>query len=194
MNPHALVNVMYGPFGYAHPEYRTIAGVDLTNLPADIANQLMIDRLRLDTKIDFDLGEAPVARQCVNHWTHLPRVCFLIGVQRLRTALVEHCRYMHLDPTSQRFLCLPLHAVPKVECADSPDDDTIVAAGSACLAGELQHAPRALRQRLPLLFPRAYAKRLEIHLDGAHDVRAAWHATLFSFALNYALLDTATAS
>ncbi|AOJ10149.1 type III secretion apparatus protein OrgA/MxiK [Burkholderia mayonis] len=195
MNPHALMQVMYGPLGYAHPDHRTIAGVALARVPADVANQWLIDHHRLDTAIDADWHSAPLARSCVDHWARLRRIAFLIGVQRLRAALVEHGRYVRLDPSSQRFLCMPLAAVPKAACASAPDDDAIVAAGAACIAAALRDAPRALHQRLPLLFPRAHAARLASELGGARDdARAAWSPTLFSFAMNHALLDPAPVS
>ncbi|WP_175919820.1 type III secretion apparatus protein OrgA/MxiK [Burkholderia pyrrocinia] len=195
MNPHALIQVIYGPLGYAHPDHRTIDGVDLARMPADIANQWLIDHHRLDTAIDFDWRAAPLATPCVDHWARLPRIAFLIGVQRLRVALVEHGRYVRLDASSQRFLCVPLAAVPKAACAGAPDDDAIAAAGAACVAAALRAAPRALRQRLPLLFPRAHATRLASELDDTRgDARVACSPTLFSFAVNYALLDPAPAS
>lgn len=195
MNPLALMRVMYGPLGYAHPDHRTITGVDLARMPADVANQWLIDHHRLDTAIDFDWRGAPRAAPCVDHWARLPRIAYLIGVQRLRAALVERGRYVRLDASSQRFLCMPLAAVPKAACAGMPDEDAIVAAGAACLTAALHDAPRALRQRLPLLFPRAHAARLASGLDGAHDdARAAWSSSLFSFAVNHALLEPAPVS
>ncbi|MDN7674936.1 type III secretion apparatus protein OrgA/MxiK [Burkholderia oklahomensis] len=190
MNQHALMQVMYGPLGYAHPDHRTVAGIELARMPSDTANQWLIDHHRLDTAIDFDWRDAPFARRCIDHWARLPRIAFLIGVQRLRVPLVEHGRYVRLDPSSQRFLCVPLAAVPKAACAGAPDDDAVVAAGSACIAAALRDAPRALRQRLPLLFPRAHATRLDSELGHARDdARVVWSPTLFSFAVNHALLD-----
>ncbi|AOJ09964.1 type III secretion apparatus protein OrgA/MxiK [Burkholderia mayonis] len=195
MNPHALMHVIYGPFVYAHPDHRTVDGVDLARVPAGIANQWMIDRYHLDTAIDFDLQDVPLARTCIDHWVRLPRIAFLIGVQRLRAALVEHGRYVHLDPSSQRFLCVPHAAVPKAECTGLPGDDAIIAAGAACIAAALRDAPRALRQRLPLLFPRPHAARLAAELDGARDnTCTVCPSTLFSFAVNHALLEPAPVS
>ncbi len=188
------MQVMYGPLGYAHADHRTIADIDLARLPADLANQWIIDHHRLDTALDFDWRDAPFVRACVDHWAHLPRVAFLIGVQRLRATLVAHGRYAWLDPAGRRFLCLPIPAVPNATCTGAPDDRAILAAGAASLAGALRDAPRALRQRLPLLFPRACAPSPAAGLDAFRDAHDACPPTLFSFAMNHALLDPASVS
>jgi type III secretion system OrgA/MxiK family protein len=194
MNPAALLKIMYAPCAYAHPEHRTIAGVDLDRVPASAANQLLIDHYALDTRIDFDLRADPEAARCLDSWIHLRRICFLMGVQCLRTALVERARYLRLDPLAQRFLCLPLRPVQAAPCVAEPDGTQILAAGSACVAAVFRRFPEPLRQRLPLLFPKAFEPHLRDQLHGGPSHRVGWHPSLFSFAVNYALLDYPSAA
>src|SRR5690348_16335275 len=85
MSPVALLRIMYAPLDYAHPDYRTIADIDLLRLPPRLANQLLLDHYGFANKIDFDLDTNADARQCLNHWARLPRICHLMGVQCLRT-------------------------------------------------------------------------------------------------------------
>ncbi|WZV79564.1 type III secretion apparatus protein OrgA/MxiK [Burkholderia pseudomallei] len=195
MNPLALMRVMYGPLGYAHPDHRTIADVDLARMPADVANQWLIDHHRLDTAIDFDWRGAPRAAPCVDHWARLPRIAYLIGVQRLRAALVERGRYVRLDASSQR---LSVHAARgRAESRvrrharrrrDRRGRHRVPHGRAARRAARAAPAPA-------LLFPRAHAARLASGLDGAHDdARAAWSSSLFSFAVNHALLEPAPVS
>lgn len=194
MSPATILSIMYGPYGYAHPDHRKVADVDLMQLPVNMANQLLIDHHGLTTGIDFDVNVDLATQQCLHHWARLPRICYLMGVQSMRTALVECSRYLHLDQVSQQFLCLPLRPTPSRVHADEPDDMAILAAGVSSIAAVLRCLPQPLQQRLPLLFPRDFATRLSGQLQGKRNSRAEWYPSLFSFAVNYALLDPATAA
>ncbi|RWA54570.1 hypothetical protein AU476_09600 [Cupriavidus sp. UYMSc13B] len=102
------MKIMYAPYEYAHPDHRNLCGVALDQLPLGIANQLMIEAHALETRINFMIVDNPQLQQCIAHWCHLPRICFLMGARRLRAVLVEQGRYLHLDPLAQRFACLPV--------------------------------------------------------------------------------------
>jgi type III secretion system OrgA/MxiK family protein len=194
MNPAAVLTIMYAPCAYAHPEHRSIAGVDLGRLPGAVANQLLIDHHGFDTRIDFDFSLDHEAKRYIDYWIHLPRICFLMGIQCLRTALVEQARYLRLDPLAQRFLCLPLRPVQAGTRMQEPNDTNVLAAGSACVAAVFRRFPEPLRQRLPLLFPKAFEPHLHDQLNGDPSDCIGWHPSLFSFAVNYALLDYPTAA
>ena len=194
MNPAALLKIMYAPCAYAHPEHRSIDGVGLEHVPDSVANQLLIDHYGLDTRIDFDLRSDSEAKQCLDYWVHLPRICFLMGIQCLRSVLVAQARYLRLDPLAQRFLCLPLRPVQAAPRVAEPDGTHILAAGSACVAAVLRRFPEPLRQRLPLLFPKAFEPHLRDQLSRDPSHRIGWHPSLFSFAVNYALLDYPSAA
>lgn len=194
MSPAMILSIMYGPYGYAHPDHRMVADVDLVQLPVNMANQLLIDHHGLATGIDFNVNVDLTTQQCLHHWTRLPRICYLMGVQIMRTALVECSRYLHLDQVSQQFLCLPLRPTSSRAHADEPDDMAILAAGVSSIAAVLRRLPQPLQQRLPLLFPRDFATRLSGQLQGKRNSCTEWYPSLFSFAVNYALLDPATAA
>lgn len=184
IDPIIVMRILYGPYAYAHTDRRTIDGVDLARLPAGMANQRLIDHHRLDTHFDFAMPDGAAARRCVRYWAHLPRICFLMGLQCLRAALVQTPRHVHLDPLAQQFICLPVSFVPRFSSSDTPDDADILAAGAACLASVLQDFPRPFRQRFSLLFSREQAARMKaLPSDGS-----AFPSSLFSFAVHYALL------
>ena len=192
MSPATLLSVMYAPLTYVHQDHRMIADIDLLRLPPEMANQLLLHHHGLANEIDFDLRSDAEAKQCLDHWTYLPRVCYLMGVHCLRAALLERACYLSLDPISKRFLCLPLRAVPRVRPTDKLDDLTIVATGVGVIAQVLQRLSLPLRQRLPLLFPRAVCAHLDTLLGEARSPQGSEYPSLFSFAMNYALLDTPT--
>lgn len=189
MSMHGILRVMYGPLDYAHPHHRVIDGVNLACLPAPLANQWIIDHHCLDVTIPVDWCAAPLVRQCVSNWAHLPRVGFLIGVQLLRAALVEDGWYPQLDASSQRFLCLPLPCVPKIPWLGASHDHMIFFTGLGFIASMLRDAPLALRQRLPLLFPPSNTPHLAVELCNYDHASTASAYSLFSFAMNHALLE-----
>ncbi|KVD78002.1 hypothetical protein WS62_29700 [Burkholderia sp. ABCPW 14] len=195
MNPVTVLNIMYAPYAYAHPERSALPAIALDRCPASIANQLLIDHYGLETRIDFEPNIDSVARRCLDHWKRLPRICFLIGVRRLRAALIEQRRYFDLDPIAQRFMCVPLQAdataAPRSPRASDVD---VLAAGIECIAAPLARLPSALRQRVPLLYPKAFDPLRQIRHAGGQIATddASWNPSLFSLAVNYALVDHST--
>ncbi|KWK77697.1 type III secretion apparatus protein OrgA/MxiK [Burkholderia ubonensis] len=195
MSPEIVLNVMYAPYGYAHADHRSIDGVELAPMPRQIANQMMIEFYGLATAIDFDMNVDPITALCIDHWTRLPRICFLLGVHRQRSTIVESGGYLRLDPLSRAFLCLPSAFPQTPSKTDGIDEKAITAAGISYISGVLHTLPRSLKQRLPLLFSKQCDTVLFDSLS-EDPVKStdSWNPTLFTFAANYALLDPATAS
>jgi len=198
MSPAALLRIMYSPLDYAHADYRTIADIDLRGLPPSVANQLLLDHYGFSNKIDFglDLDRDAQVRECLNHWARLPRIGYLMGVQLLRTALLECGAYPRLDAVSKRFLCLPLSGLPHASLVEKLDDPTIAITGVDAISSVLRRFAPALRERLPLLFPQALRGRFDKLLTEAHcpPGRDSYYPSLFFFAVNYALFDSSTAA
>ncbi|KVM73939.1 hypothetical protein WJ60_06410 [Burkholderia ubonensis] len=193
MNPIQLLNIMYAPCSFAHREHRMLGELDLDRLPARVANQMLIDHYRLDTRIDFDVTSPPQTRQCIEHWPRLPRVCFLMGIQCLRASLIEHARYLHLDAASQRFFQMPMLTHPDRSSlrASPPDELDIQCAGAKCLAAVARPLPHALKARIPLLFPKILEPDLRERLHGRVTEPVGWQLPLFLFALTYAGVEHA---
>ncbi|AJC22370.1 type III secretion apparatus protein OrgA/MxiK [Pandoraea pulmonicola] len=194
MNPTVLLNILYAPLSYAHVDHQSVEGVDLAQMPASAANQKLIDLHGLPTGLDPSADLDQDAERCLDHWARLPRISFLMGVQRLRTALIEERCYLSLDPSSQRFLCLPLRT-PQVASGDWPmNHDGLVSVGLASLAPVLRRLPSSFRARLPLLFPRAIDPWLRALVEEKPNRQSDWLPLLFSFAIAHATHEPATAS
>ncbi|VVE37132.1 Oxygen-regulated invasion protein OrgA [Pandoraea horticolens] len=193
MNPTMLLNILYAPLSYAHVDHQCIEGVDLAHMPASAANQKLIDLHQLPTGLDLSADMDQNAKQCLDHWARLPRISFLMGVQRLRTALIEERRYLSLDPLSQRFLCLPLRT-PQVVSGNWPmNRDGLVSVGLSSLAPALRRLPSSFRARLPLLFPRSIDPWLRVLIEEKPNRQSEWLPLLFSFATAYAIHELAPA-
>ncbi|MGF6265252.1 type III secretion system OrgA/MxiK family protein [Paraburkholderia youngii] len=185
---------MYGPYDYIHPDRRRATGVALDQLPRSVVNQLLIERNALDTCIDFKLPDNPYLQLCVAHWSRLPRICFLMGARRLRAALVEQRRYLHLDRIAQRFACMPVAIEAAASEDPGPDDSDVLSAGIATMAIALRRLPKPLLPRLALLFPQTFEFELWKRLEHRVESAATWNPSLFTFAIRYALLEPASLS
>ncbi|SIT45002.1 Oxygen-regulated invasion protein OrgA [Paraburkholderia ribeironis] len=194
VNHSALMGIMYGPYDYVHPDRRRADGVALDQLPRSIANQLLIERHALDTRINFALPDDPYLQRCVAHWSRLPRICFLMGVRRLRATLVEQRRYLRLDPLAQRFASVPVAVDVAISEDPEPDDTDVLAAGMATMSVALRRLPKPLLPRLALLFPQRFELELWKRLEHQAELAGIWNPSLFIFAVSHALLEPASLS
>ncbi|MEX3846708.1 type III secretion apparatus protein OrgA/MxiK [Paraburkholderia sp. BR10882] len=188
VNRSALMGIMYGPYDYIDPDRRRATGGALGQLPRSIANQFLIERNALDTRIDFTLPDDPYLHLCITHWSRLPRICFLMGVRRLRATLVEQRRYLHLDPIAQRFASVPVAVEAAISEDLGPDDSNVLAAGMATMSSALRCLPKPLLPRLALLFPQAFELELGKQIERNVESASIWNPSLFIFAVRYALL------
>ncbi len=194
MNHFGLLGIMYGPYDYVHSDRRRATGVALDQLPRSIANQLLIERHALDTRIDFTLPDDPYLHRCVAHWSRLPRICFLMGVRRLRATLVEQRRYLRLDPIAQRFASVPVAVDVAISEDLEPDDIDVLAAGMITMSVALRLLPKPLLPRLALLFPQRFERELWKRLERRAESAGIWNPSLFISAVTYALLEPASLS
>ncbi|EDT05173.1 type III secretion apparatus protein OrgA/MxiK [Burkholderia ambifaria IOP40-10] len=185
MNAH-LFSILYAPYRYAHPEHRQLRGFDLAQLAEPLANQWLIEHWALPNDMDFDFDRDPEVATCVQWWAHLRRICYLIGVLRLRSPIIEQAWYPKLDALARQFLQVPAPALPAAESPLRLEQADIYAAGSAGFAAVFRRMPAALRLRLPLLFPAHAAERVTSQLRAQEDT-IVFPPFVFSLAHRYAL-------
>ncbi|WP_407973161.1 type III secretion apparatus protein OrgA/MxiK (plasmid) [Burkholderia pyrrocinia] len=181
-----LFPILYAPYRYAHPEHRQLHGFNLAQLAEPLANRWLIEHWALPTDMEFDFERDPEVTTCVQWWGHLRRICYLIGVLRLRSTIIEQAWYPKLDSLARQFLQVPTPALPAAEPPPQLQQADIYAAGSAGFATVFRRMPAALRLRLPLLFPVDAAERLASQLR-AHEDTIAFPPFVFSLAHRYAL-------
>ena len=109
-------------------------------------------------------------RWWIDHWWQLRRIAYLMGCRIARASLIASTRYARLDPVARAFVLSPVLAPPlaplslshvdehpvarhgdSLECP-SPIDLTLVTQGYRCLHAHTIELPRALGQRLNLMF------------------------------------------
>lgn len=190
MNPRALFSILYAPLRYTDPDHHQLHGLDLTRLPKSLANQWLIEHWALPVSCDFAFRHDPDIITCVRSWSHLRRICYLLGLLRVRTPLIEQAWYPRLDELARQFLLIRVPAVPTMDAGIRLQESDIFAAGSACLAPVFRRMPPALRARLPLLFPSSVTRSLTEQLRNP-STDTAIPPFLFSLAHHYAL-DTHT--
>ncbi|KVT54034.1 hypothetical protein WK55_22130 [Burkholderia ubonensis] len=186
MNVLTLVPILFAPYRYAHPDHRRFDGLDLTQLSESLANQWLIDRWALPADLAFDFEHDPEVATCVQYWIQLPRICYLIGLLRLRREIVEQAWYPCLDALARQFLLIPALVVPAAHAIEPLRESDVFAAGAACCAAVFRRMPVALRARLPLLFPVSLAAGLARQLDNPQS-DVAIPPFIFSLAHRYAV-------
>jgi type III secretion system OrgA/MxiK family protein len=200
MRPTAqLLSVMYAPHLYIHADYWPASlGAKGDDVPASIVNQRLIDEYDLDSRLDFSVSHDVLLTQCIMHWTRLPRIFELVGLRCLRSRFLRASAYASLDPDARRFLLLPL-SVRKA--GDEPSGlgesndaspATAIAAGLTHFESRTRLFPRALRQRLMLLFSRELNLRLSALCSmpaTSPGGSAVINLGLFQQAVNHALFE-----
>ncbi|WP_047257631.1 type III secretion apparatus protein OrgA/MxiK [Chromobacterium subtsugae] len=146
--------ILFDPLGYLHRERLSLPDEMRGGGQRAAVNDMLIAAYRLDTA--WPAGpHSHATRQWLRHWARLPQAAYLMGCQLLRPSLARQGALLRLPPWARDFAAMPLAAPAAPALPRAPDHADLLAAGYGQLLAWSGQLPRALVQRLPLLFPPA---------------------------------------
>lgn len=172
----SLLRVMYAPLDYIHPHYFQTPKEMIPQPLQQVVNHGLIQRLKLNTAVDFKLQSSDFSHLLVQKWDLISDVAWLLGCKLARGSLAVNGHLATLPNVARQFIELPL-ACPPHELVGAVTEDSIRLHGARYIFLLKQQLPVALAQRLSLLFsPEA----------GDADNASVLNRSLLTFAFDYA--------
>lgn len=172
----SLLRVMYAPLDYVHVTRFSKPGCGLSRAVQQSVNRTLIQRYELTTALDFSISTGDFSQRLVDDWELLPTVAWLLGCKLARGSLARSGQLAALPVAAHRFIALPI-ACPACSSEIRVSSAQIELLGARYLYQLQENLPRALAQRLSLVFPADY---------DVMPINLSLNRSLLTFAFDYA--------
>lgn len=150
---YALQRVLFDPLSYLHPQrLRLPSNLTACSTAREAVNDLLLIALRLEVEVG-PVELTPLAKQWIYHWYRLPQTAYLIGCHYQRAELAWKGGLFSLPTWAGSFAALNLSTQVAKSAEHVVSHRELMKTGYAHLQLWNKQLPKALAQRLPLLFP-----------------------------------------
>jgi len=173
-----IMSIMYSPVSYIHPEYLPDESANPNKYADVLVNYWILKTYMLEDLPEDWQASDPVSGFLLPSWGMIPSIARLIGGFLIREKLLLSSAMLITDPRLLAFISLPL--VHDVVINEKAANHTPTECGLAFIHGLTTAFPKAITQRLQLLFP---ANLILPELD---IMRTPQQINLLRMAINYA--------